>query len=154
MSYVFFTTEDTDEHRDFCYKLLVIYNLHEIMKKLFLMFALFVGTALAGCTSEDSEIEKVDYYIKYIVKASATSSGIKSISVMTDSGMQTLEFSNQAGWEQTYGPVAKGFMAIIQVKGLTRTVEIHCCRGKEPFALKAIKNGETFDPVLGYTIDF
>ena len=127
------------------------------MKKLYLLFALFIGITLAGCTSEDSEIEeieKVDYYIKYIVKAADSSSGIKSVSVITDSGKQTFELKNQRSWEQTYGPVAKGFMAIIQVKGLTRTVEIHCCRGKEPFALKAIKNGETFDPVLGYTIDF
>lgn len=68
--------------------------------------------------------------------------------------MQTFEFKNQSSWEQTYGPVPKGFKAIIQVQGYTRTLEIHCCRGKEPFALKAIKNGQNSNPVLGYTIDY
>ena len=121
------------------------------------MFALIVGTALVGCTSEDSEIEeieKVDYYIKYIVKSVDSTIRIRSVSVATDNGIQTLEFKNNYSWEQTYGPVAKGFKASIQVQGVTKTLEIHCCRGKEPFALKAIKNGQTSSPSLEYTIDF
>lgn len=127
------------------------------MKKLFLMFALFVGTALVGCTSEDSEIEeieKVDYYIKYIVKAADSYGGFNSIYVATDNGIQTFEFHNGYSWEQTYGPVAKGFKASIQVLGYTKSLEIHCCIGKEPFALKAIKNGRTSNPNLEYIIDF
>jgi hypothetical protein len=124
------------------------------MKKLYLIFALIIGTALIGCTSEDPEVEKVDYYIKYYVKSVASYQYIKSVSVTTDKGFQTYELRNKVGWEQTYGPVAKGFKASIHVDGYTSTVEIHCCRGKEPFALKAIKNGQTNSPSLEYTIDY
>ena len=133
------------------------------MKQLYLLFALFVGLSFTNCSSDDSEVpsteeeskpvEKVDYYIKYIVKSVSTMK-INSVTVSTDKGSSTLEFKNKSSWEQTYGPVAKGFTASISVKGYTSTVEIHCCRGQEPFALKAIKNGQTSNPSLEYTIDY
>ena len=120
------------------------------MKKLYLIFALIIGTALIGCTSEDPA---TDYYIKYVVK-SIQPYNINSVTVATDNGVKTLRFKNTLSWEQTYGPVAKGFKASIKVDALTSTVEIHCCRGKEPFALKAIKNGQASSPSLEYTIDY
>ena len=132
------------------------------MKQLYLIFAIFIGTAFIGCTSEDSEIpstpeqevEKVDYYIKYYVKSASSYHYIKSVTVTTDKGVQTFEFKNKIGWEQTFGPVAKGFKASIHVQGYTNTVEIHICRGKEPFALKAILNEGVSNPSLEYTIDY
>ena len=134
------------------------------MKKLYLIFALIIGTALIGCTSEDPEVpstpeqeeekvEKVDYYIKYVVKAQSPLR-FDDITVSTDKGSQTFDFSNKSSWEQTYGPVAKGFRANIKVVGYTTSLEIHCCRGQEPFALKAIKSGRAENPTLSYTIDY
>lgn len=132
------------------------------MKRLYLLYILFLGLSFTNCSTDDSEtpfspdqsVEKVDYYIKYKVKCASRYSYLKGVTVATDKGTSTLEFKNKSSWEQTYGPVTKGFKASIKVYGLTSTVEIHCCRGQEPFALKAITNGQANDPSLEYTIDY
>ena len=135
------------------------------MKQLYLLFTLFVGLSFTNCSNDDPEVpsipeqeenkpvEKVDYYIKYIVKATSPYR-FDDITVATDKGTQTFDFSNKSSWEQTYGPVAKGFRANIKVVGYTTSLEIHCCRGQEPFALKAIKSGRAENPSLSYTIDY
>lgn len=136
------------------------------MKKLYLIFAIFIGTILIGCTSENPEVpstpekeenkpvEKVDYYIKYVAESPSRYYSINGVTVNTDKGTVTIDMSGKKSWEQTFGPVPKGFKANISVKGTTGSLEIYCCRGQEKFALKAMLNGEKKNPSLSYTIDY
>ena len=134
------------------------------MKQIYLLIALLGALAFTNCSSDDPKIpsdeqessskEEVNYYIKYKVKSAASYQRINSVTITTDKGPTTLEFNNQVSWEETYGPVEKGFKAQISVKGYIGSLEIHCCRGKEPFALKAMINEATSNPTLEYTIDY
>ena len=53
-------------------------------------------------------------------------------------------------WEQTYGPVKKGFKCEVQVGNGEPTIEIYVSKNQEPFALKTTKTGKS----ASYTIDF
>lgn len=103
---------------------------------------------------EEEREEVVEYYIKYVANSVNRYYSITGVTVATDRGTQSFNYSTNAQktWEQTYGPVKKGFRASITVEGAKiNNVEIYCCRGSEPFALKASKNGSGS---LQYTINY
>ena len=118
-----------------------------------------------GSCGEDEEIfrlpdkeevkeEVAEYYVKYVANSQNRYFSITGVTVATDKGTQSYNYSSSARktWEQTYGPVKKGFRASITVNGdKIGNVEIYCCRGGEPFALKASRSGSGS---LQYTINY
>ena len=103
---------------------------------------------------EETKEEVAEYYIKYVANSLDRYISITGVTVTTDNGTQSFNYSNSARktWEQTYGPVKKGFRASINVKGnKIGDVKIYCCRGSEPFALKASRSGSG---QLQYTINY
>ena len=103
---------------------------------------------------EEEKEEVAEYYVKYVAKSLNRYISITGVTVATDNGTQTFNYSSNAkySWEQTYGPVKKGFRASITVTGnKIGNIEIYCCRGSEPFALKASRSGSGS---LQYTINY
>lgn len=64
------------------------------------------------------------------------------MSVTTPEGKYTKNNYQTRYWEQTYGPVKKGFKCEVQVAG-EPTIEIYVSKNQEPFALKMTKTGSS-----------
>lgn len=90
-----------------------------------------------------------NYYVKYVI--SATYPYIFSNwSVTTPEGNYTKNGYQTRRWEQTYGPVKKGFKCEVQVKNGQPTINIYVSKNQEPFALKTTVDGY----YASYTINF
>ena len=72
-----------------------------------------------------------------------------TFSFNTDQGNISFSGYQYHSWNQTYGPVKKGFRASVSVGSSLVTVEIYVSKNNGPFALKASKSGDN-----SYTIDF
>jgi hypothetical protein len=90
-----------------------------------------------------------NYYVKYIISSSYPYI-FSNWTVTTPEGNYTKNDYQTRHWEQTYGPVEKGFKCEVQVKNGQPTIEIYVSKNQEPFALKTTKEGYS----ASYTIDF
>lgn len=90
-----------------------------------------------------------NYYVKYIISSSYPSV-FSNWSVNTPQGTYTKNNYQTRHWEQTYGPVKKGFKCEVQVERGYPTIEIYVSKSQEPFALKTTKEGQS----ASYIIDF
>ena len=116
------------------------------------IFTIFI--AFSSCNKEkmDNEDEttiKDNYYVKYVISCSYPTV-FSDWSVTTPQGKYTKNDYQTRRWEQTYGPVKKGFKCEVQVGRGAPTIEIHVSKNQEPFALKTIKTGQS----ASYIIDF
>lgn len=135
------------------------------MKKIInLLSACLVLFAFSACSNDEPspsntqpETEtgtetKANYYVKYTALAYGglgyENARIESVTVETETGTKTIE-TNVKSWEETYGPVSKGFKARVQATGTSKPVRIYVCRGEEPFVIKAEGSSSA-----SYTIDF
>ena len=102
------------------------------------------------CHTEEETIKEpeANYYIKYLAQGNRNAGWIKSITVNTESGEKTIT-KQMSSWNETYGPVPKGFQASIKVSGYCEKTYIYVCRGEEPFVIKAEGKSSA-----SYTIDF
>ncbi|MEA4985251.1 hypothetical protein SDC9_42966 [bioreactor metagenome] len=90
-----------------------------------------------------------NYYFKYVI--SATYPYIFSNwSVATPEGNYTKNNYQTRRWEETYGPVKRGFKCEVQVKNGQPTISIYVSKNQEPFTLKTTVDGY----YASYTIDF
>ena len=91
------------------------------------------------CHTEEETITEpeANYYIKYLAQGNRNAGWIKSIT------------KQMSSWNETYGPVPKGFQASIKVSGYCEKTYIYVCRGEEPFVIKAEGKSSA-----SYTIDF
>lgn len=90
-----------------------------------------------------------NYYVKYIISSSYPYI-FSNWSVTTPEGNYTKSGYQTRYWEQTYGPVKKGFKCEAHVGSGQPTIEIYVSKNQEPFALKTTKEGYS----ASYTIDF
>ncbi|WP_316764993.1 hypothetical protein [Pedobacter aquatilis] len=90
-----------------------------------------------------------NYYVKYVISSSYPRI-FSDWSVSTPQGRYTKNDYQTRRWEQTYGPVKKGFKCEVIVGSGEPTIEIHASKNQEPFALKTTKTGKS----ASYTIDF
>jgi hypothetical protein len=90
-----------------------------------------------------------NYYVKYIISSSYPRI-FSNWSVTTPDGKYTKNDYQTRHWEQTYGPVKKGFKCEVQVENGEPTIEIYVSKNQESFALKTTKIGMS----ASYTIDF
>lgn len=133
------------------------------MKSHFLKQGILVSTqmiisALTIFTFSSCNKEEVDnnetvindnYYVKYVISCSYPKI-FSNWSVTTPQGEYTKNGYQIRHWEQTYGPVKKGFKCEVQVGNGEPTIEIYVSKNQEPFALKTTKTGKS----ASYTIDF
>ena len=131
------------------------------MKKIIVLLSVLLTLlTFSSCTNEEpspsntqQETETdANYYVKYTALAYGgvgyENARIESVTVETETGTKTIE-PNVKSWEETYGPVSKGFKAKIQATGASKTVRIYVCRGEEPFVIKGEGSSSA-----SYTIDF
>ena len=90
-----------------------------------------------------------NYYVKYVI-SSIYPYIFSNWTVTTPEGNYTKNDYQTRHWEQTYGPVKKGFKCEVQVKSGQPTIEIYVSKNQEPFALKTTKDSYS----AAYTIDF
>ncbi|SCM57639.1 hypothetical protein [Petrimonas mucosa] len=128
------------------------------LKQGILVSTLMIISALTIFTFSSCNKEEVDnnetvindnYYVKYVISCSYPKI-FSNWSVTTPQGEYTKNGYQIRHWEQTYGPVKKGFKCEVQVGNGEPTIEIYVSKNQEPFALKTTKTGKS----ASYTIDF
>jgi hypothetical protein len=104
-----------------------------------------------SCNIEDIDNSGVNdnYYVKYVIY-SIYPYLFSNWSVTTPEGNYTKNDYQTRRWEQTYGPVKKGFKCDVQVKSGQPNIEIYVSKNQDPFAIKTTKEGYS----ASYTIDF
>lgn len=138
------------------------------MKSLFLkrhivaktLMIISVLTALTFSSCDKAEMRNKDenglsdnYYVKYVIKGYGTYGRFSNWTATTPEGGYSNTGYQTRSWNQTFGPVKKGFTCKVQIKDYISgapTIEIHVSKNQEPFALKTTKT----DRSASYTIDF
>lgn len=122
------------------------------MQRVLLLLCLILG--MSFCTKDHGEEEVVipdipeqqaEYYVRYRAYTT-TYVFINGVTVTTPKGTESFK-GRMSGFDQTFGPVPKGFKCSISADA--KKVEIYVCRGAEPFSLKA-----TGTTSASYVIDF
>ena len=108
-------------------------------------------------TKPNNDETKDFYYVRYNVGVSTSHIPTTYITVNTDMGIN--EFEAVKTFEETFGPVSKGFNAEIDVVAegagwAETTASIHVSKNNGPFALKAYKSVSSSKINLSYKIDF
>ena len=125
--------------------------MNKFLKITTVFLAIFI--ALSSCKKDETNTTtntttNDDYFVKYVIIGNGTYIYFSDFSVNTDQGNVSFSGYQYHSWNQTYGPVKKGFSASASV-GSSVTVEIFVSKNNGPFALKASKSGNN-----SYTIDF
>ena len=97
--------------------------------------------------------ETVNYYVKYVIKGNGAYGRFSDWTATTPQGTYTNNGYQTRSWNQTYGPINKGFKCEVQIDNYISgapSIEIHVSKNEEPFALKVIKTGSS----ASYTVDF
>src|SRR6188474_3102029 len=86
---------------------------------------LVILIALTSCKKDETNTTtNDDYFVKYVIKGNGTYIYFSDFSVNTDQGNVSFSGYQYKSWNQTYGPVKKGFSASVSVIGFV-TVEIY-----------------------------
>lgn len=111
----------------------------------------------SSCDKEEMDNNETvlndNYYVKYVVKGNGTYGRFSNWTASTPQGIYANSGYQVRSWNQTYGPVNKGFKCGVQIGDYISgvpTIEIYVSKNEEPFALKVIKTGDS----ASYTIDF
>ena len=112
---------------------------------------------LSSCKKDETNTTTNDnYYVKYAVKGNGPYIYFSDFSVNTDQGNVSFSGYQYHSWNQTYGPVKKGFTVSASVSSSV-IVDIYVSKNNGPFALKASKSGDnssTSNISQSYTIAF
>lgn len=97
-----------------------------------------------GSTNET--VTNNNYYVKYVIKGNGAYGRFSNWTATTPQGTYTNSGIQVSSWNQTYGPVSKGFKCDVQIGKYISgapTIEIHIAKNSEPFALKVTKTGNS-----------
>lgn len=129
----------------------------QIINLKLLMFSIIVTLSLTSCSednmNQDDIVNNDNYYVNYIIKGNGPYGRFSNWSATTPDGTYRNSGYQTRSWDQTYGPVKKGFFCSVQIGDYiwgTPTIEIHVSKNEEPFALKEIVTGSS----ASYDIDF
>ncbi len=136
-------------------------KLHFLKQSIFTITLMSISTlaifTFSSCSKEEMDnnqtVNNDNYYVNYIIKGSGTYGRFSNWTVSTPEGTYSNSGYQTDSWNQTYGPVKKGFKCEVQIgnyQGGTPTIEIHVSKNAEPFALKATVTGAS----LSYVINF
>jgi len=112
----------------------------------FFLLTVIIGCSLLSCDKSqdlnnpgDGNTPIDNYYIQYSIRAPGPYGRFSNWNASTPSGTYTNSGLQVSSWNQTYGPVQKGFSCRVQIgnyQGGTPTIEIYVSKNSEPFALK------------------
>lgn len=97
-----------------------------------------------GSTNET--VTNDNYYVKYVIKGNGAYGRFSNWTATTPQGTYTNSGTQVSSWNQTYGPVNRGFKCEVQIGNYISgapTIEIHASNNSEPFALKITKIGNS-----------
>ncbi len=97
--------------------------------------------------------EAASYYVKYVITGNGTYGHFSDWTATTPQGTYTNNGYQTRSWNQTFGPINKGFKCEVQIGNYISgapSIEIHVSKNQEPFALKVTKTGSS----ASYTVDF
>lgn len=131
------------------------------LKQSILVFTLIISAltilTFSSCSKEEMNNNKPEisnnYYVKYIIKGTGAYGRFSDWTATTPDGKYSNKGYQTRSWNQTYGPVKKGFKCEVQIGKYISgapVIEIHVSKNEEPFALKVTETGRT----ASYTIDF
>ncbi len=109
---------------------------------------LTIFIAFSSCNKEETTTND-NYYVRYVISCSYPLI-FSNWSVTIPEGKYTKNDYQTRQWEQTYGPVKKGFKCEVKVGNGEPSIEIYVSKNQEPFALKENKTGNS----ASYTINF
>lgn len=118
-----------------------------ILKMTFVISALTVFTFYSckkGSTNE--AVTNDNYYFKYVITGNGAYGRFSNWTATTPQGIYTNTGTQVSSWNQTYGPVSKGFKCEVLIGNYISgapTIEIHASKNSEPFALKLTKTGNS-----------
>jgi hypothetical protein len=124
-----------------------------LLKQRILSLALMAISSLAiltifSCSEEENDTDNTVntdiYYVNYIIQAPGPYGRFSNWTASTPDGTYSNSGYQISSWNQTYGPVEKGFRCIVQIgdyQGGTPSIEIHVSKNNEPFALKTAVTG-------------
>lgn len=125
-----------------------------IFNILFLTIGLFSIITFYSCDKDDSQQNNNDnYYIKYNIKAPSPYGRFSNWTASTPNGTYSNNGLQTSNWNQTYGPVNKGFTCKVQIgnyQGGTPTIEIHVSKNGDPFTLKTTMTGASASYVINF----
>ncbi|WP_418894712.1 hypothetical protein [Limibacterium fermenti] len=127
-----------------------------ILTKTLMIISVLIIFIFSSCNKEEIKIDdnnetamNDNYYVKYVISSSYPRI-FSNWSVTTPQGNYTKNNYQTRHWEETYGPVKKGFNCKVQVENGEPTVAIYVAKNQEPFALKTTRTGQS----ASYIIDF
>jgi hypothetical protein len=124
-----------------------------LLKQRILSLSLMMISSLAfltifSCSEEENDTDNTVntdiYYVNYIIQAPGPYGRFSNWTASTPDGTYSNSGYQISSWNQTYGPVEKGFRCIVQIgdyQGGTPSIEIHVSKNNEPFALKTAVTG-------------
>ena len=123
---------------------------------LMIISALTIFT-FSSCNKNDMDNNETvindSYYVKYVIKGNGTYGRFSNWTATTPQGTYTNSGYQVTSWNQTYGPINKGFKCEVQINSYISgapTIEIHVSKNQEPFALKVIKTGNSASYTIGF----
>ena len=134
------------------------------LKQGILTFILMIISTLAIFTFSSCNKEEMDnttappapidnYYVNYIIRGPGPYGRFINWTATTPDGAYSNSGYQTRSWNQTYGPVKRGFKCEVQIgyyQGGTPTIEIHVSKNEEPFALKVTTTGASASHVIDF----
>ena len=129
---------------------------HYETKWILKVFAISAMTVITFSSCKKDSTNEVatnnNYYFKYVIKGNGTYGRFSNWTATTPQGLYTNSGTQVTSWNQTYGPVSKGFKCEVKIGdyiGGAPTIEIHASKNSEPFTLKVTMTGN----LATYTIN-
>jgi hypothetical protein len=134
---------------------------HFLKQSIFTVTLMSISTlaifSFSSCSKEEIDnnqtVKNDNYYVNYIIKGYGTYGSFSNFTVSTPEGTYSYSGYQTNSWNQTYGPVKKGFKCEVQIGDYqhgTPTIEIHVSKNEEPFALKATVTGASASYVINF----
>jgi hypothetical protein len=120
-----------------------------IFNILIISFSLLTISTFSSCKKEDNNTDtgaNDNYYVKYVIKGNGAYGRFSNWTATTPQGLYTNSGYQTPSWNQTYGPVKKGFKCEVQIGSYISgapTIEIQVSKNSEPFALKVESTGRS-----------
>jgi len=108
-----------------------------------------VSTILSFSSCKKGEkinVSDDNYYVNYLIEGNGTYGRFSNWTATTPQGTYANSGYQTTSWNQTYGPVKKGFKCEVQIGNYISgapTIEIHVSKNNEPFALKVTNTGNS-----------
>lgn len=127
-----------------------------VLNMLIIIFSVLTVSTFSSCKKEDNNNDTVtndNYYVKYVINGNGTYGRFSNWTATTPQGVYSNNGYQTRSWNQTFGPIKKGFKCEVQIGDYISgapSIEIHVSKNQEPFALKVTKTGSS----TSYTINF